>query len=566
MRISRNLSAGNNLVFGFLIVAGFVATYLALEFGSLLGFNFGGPFFFALLILVFFAVFAVLSLPRLAAHLTGSHSPREPIVILFLLSVLIRVWFAFNSSILPDEYSFLGILQTHPLGNIPYFLLNYQSVAGGEAIHPPLPVLLMSIGYEIYPSITSARLVSSLFSMATIFLVYKIANEFEFKRSSFLLTALFAFMPLSVIFSVTALTDVYALFFGLGAVLAFMRGLRGANHRWLIFSGLLLGASLWSKFGIPVFWAFVIVLLSLFMRFERPKMHSISRGMIVIALGFGTYALWGVINPSAFTAHNLFSYVIRPPNVTGSGVGLGSPNIPAPLVGETNPVLRFMYSLFPGLVSSSGTVSVSELLLQIPLWLSPSASLLWAIALLKSYGNSRRSRVLAVWSMVPFLVMVPFIRDVRYLLPAVFGIAALVANLIERNPQATRRLGAVTFAFIAIFLVILTPVTQQEYYGVTQASSELDELGLSHARILTNAPQIALFLPNAQVSAISPDYNDSSLMQLVISQHPDAIVLIHNARAAWPIIDNSTSQQLTSMYPNRVKMGPSTFSWFEIDY
>ncbi len=141
---------------------------------------------------------------------------------------------------------------------------------------------------------------------------------------------------------------------------------------------------------------------------------------------------------------------------------------------------------------SGNNVSFADLLVQVPLWLSPVVTLLCLIGILSLIRNpSRLSLLLVVWLAIPFLAEAIFIRDVRYLLTATFGITALVATLVERNARHARRLAAITLAFVTVFLVLTAPIAQQQYYGVTQASSELQHLGLANSRILTNVPEIS---------------------------------------------------------------------------
>ena len=226
-----------------------------------------------------------------------------------------------------------------------------------------------------------------------------------------------------------------------------------------------------------------------------------------------------------------------------------------------------MYSIFPRFSFAPANVSFADLLIQLPLWLSPVVVVLCLIAILSLLRNpSRLKLLLLVWLSLPLLAEDLFLRDVRYLLVGTFGVVGLVVTLVEKNARYTRRLVAITLAFVLVFLVFTAPIAQQQYYGVTQASTEVQQLGLANSRILTNAPEMGLFLPNATLFIIPFNFNQSSLTQIVNSQGINAVVIINNARANWPVLDNGTINRLFANYTARFTSMPSRFSWFQIAY
>ena len=620
MRSLKNLLALENLLSASLIGFGAVATYVALEFSTYLGFNFGGVIFSLLLIGVFLLVFVPASLLP-SWSWARKVSDRQSFLLLLAASAAVRVWFALNSSIFPDEFTFLRILKTHPLENLPNFLANYQLYAGVEDLHPPLATILMSVGYQLYPSILSARMVSVAFSVGAVYLAYIIATELNFKRGALLVAAIFAFLPLDVLFTVTALTDVYALFFGLGAVCTFLRAMRTNRLRWFVLSGVLLGAALWSKYAFPFFWLILIVLIPLIVQFARPLKITQPRALGVALIGLGVFSLWGLINPAVFSIYfvSLASYVpaalsqfVSPPAVSHTtsstsivsslstsivsslstsivsslstsivsslstsivsslstvSSGTTSSSTIAAAAAPATGILALLYSIFPRFSFAPANETFADLLIQLPLWLSPVVVALCLIGILSLFRNPSRLKLLLLfWLSLPLLAEDLFLRDVRYLLVGTFGVVGLVVTLMEKNARYTRRLAAITLAFVLVFLVFTAPIAQQQYYGITQASTEVQQLGLANSRILTNAPEMGLFLPNATLFIIPFNFNQSSLTQIIKSQGINAVVIINNARANWPVLDNSTINRLFANYTGRFTSMPSQFSWFQIAY
>ena len=365
MRSPKNLLALENLLSASLIGFGAIATYVALEFSTYLGFNFGGALFSLLLIGVFSLVFVAASLAP-SWSWARKVSDRQSFLLLLGASAAVRVWFALSSSIFPDEFTFLRILKTHPLENLPNFLANYQLYAGGEDLHPPLATVLMSVGYQLYPSILSARMVSVAFSIGTVYLAYIIATELNFKRGALLVAAIFAFLPFDVLFTVTALTDVYALFFGLAAVCAFLRAMRTDRLRWFALSGIFLGAALWSKYAFPFFWLILIVLIPLFVQFARPLKIAQPRALGVALIGLGVFSLWGLINPAVFSAYfaSLAAYVpaalsqfVSPPAVTHTTSSTSIASSLSSSVSSTSIASSLSSSVSSTIVSSLSSVS-----------------------------------------------------------------------------------------------------------------------------------------------------------------------------------------------------------------
>ncbi len=136
------------------------------------------------------------------------------IIVLMLISAALRFVVAFSASYYPDEYQIWAILSTHPWTNLANFLQNYDRIAGLQAVHPPLGIMLMSLGYEVLGSLEGARIVSVVFALASIPIVYWFVLTIQNRITALYATSFFAMLPQGVAFQSLALTDATRSFLG----------------------------------------------------------------------------------------------------------------------------------------------------------------------------------------------------------------------------------------------------------------------------------------------------------------------------------------------------------------
>jgi 4-amino-4-deoxy-L-arabinose transferase-like glycosyltransferase len=578
------------MVASVVLVLGLLATYSAILIATQLGFDLHVAVLYpasALILGIAIASpwFSVAIRARFHSILRGNY----PLLLLLLVCSSLRLVFAYFASLLPDEYTILGILESKPISNLPHFLQYYWQIAGGLNVHPPLAFVLMDIGYSILPTPLGARLVSVCFSIASILIVYGIVIELGKRQYALLVSAVYGLIPHTVLYMSSALTDVYMSFFGLLAILLFIKATRSRILPYTIFAGIALGLSLWSKQALPFFWIIVIGLLSMLPLHHARRLRRLASFLGTVVIGLFIFYLWSIIDLHAFNASVqpllgfLSNTLINPSHyriistnpertqiatVTTTAavvttIGGVVTTIARTVVTTTAQASNFL-ALFPQLTGSrESSVSFQELVVQMPLWLSPVVVLLgvWG---LKSIRRRRESGILFVWLILPILAMIPSLRDVRYLL--LFSVpVAYFAGLgsTVRNRRLRQYLRSIMFAFIFIFLLITASVAQQQYYGVAEASSELSSLGFASARILTNAPQILYYLPHATVVYLPPDYNASMALSMISQDKIDAVVIIQNARAAWLPVGASVRSAISSAFLHYNSDG-SSFSWYEV--
>lgn len=484
--------------------------------------------------------------------------------VVVILAIIVRLAYLTQSSIFPDEYGVIWALETRPLLHLPAFLANYEQILGFLAIHPPLGFLLLSIGYMWIPNIVAARLVSVAFSTMTVVVVYYLVREFGEPDLAVLTSAIYALVPHTALFLSLAATDGIANFFGLASSWIFIRAINRGSRKLGCLSGILLALALWTKAWIPFFWI-ILAIIYIALIHRQPVAHSLSILGLMFGLGIGLYLPWGLVNSAAFL-HSTFGVLDRflRPSISTTNVvtTTNTPGRPA--------LISLIVNLFPMLKQTGlSTVSYSELLVQLPLWITPAVLLLCLIGLGRYLKSNRRFGVFNfLWIAIPLLLLVPSFRDIRYLVvfAPCYSLLASVAVLRMGSRRARTTLASVLIASMFIFLAVSIPISNQMYGGVQDASLELSQLGLANEKVLTNVPALAYYFPHLQLFVVSPSDKPDVVLGILRANGIRAVVILHNSRGAWPELDNGTLQMIRAHFRGYVSGGPSDFSWYELYY
>ena len=576
------------------IIAGAVFFTLALLFMSLsvinvgvyLGFTFS-PFIYTLVLAS--PLFALLL--TLASQLVRRR--RTPIriteslglVLLMSATVVLRLWFAQVTSIFPDEYVIMRILSTYPLSNVGNFLGKYLQIAGRESAHPPLGFLIMSLSYGLNSSIFGARLVSIILGSLSVLVAYFVFREIGFGDGTLLATAVYGLAPFSLVFLSAALTDIFMDFFGLLAVLLYIRSLRDDSVKLTVLSGLVLGLSMWSKQGLPVVWGLMLLLAALTR--SRYVARALKKLAPVYILAASVFSVWYFLNPVAFVLGNvqLAQFAVNSLSASLGGLmnslsaSLGGLKIPVPTgptqgptQGPTNPsAFPSLFELvMPRLVRATVVPYVS-LLLQLPFWFTPVVLMCAVVGLLRSNRRSKADWLFFGWLVVALLVELAPIRDIRYMAFAMIPLGYFAARGLEIESKTLRTyLKALLVVALITFSVLASSVAFQQYYGPTEGIQMLKEYGLENEVILTNAPDAVMYeLPRAKVYFIadtlwSIPYNVTQLSKLIQVEGIRTVLYIHSARGLFPQLDERQIEFLRSRFTFHIANGPSDFSWYEL--
>jgi len=481
----------------------------------------------------------------------------------------------------------IAVLRTHPLNNLISFLVHYEVVSGPFVGHPPLSLLLMSVGYEVLPSIIGPRIVSVLLATASVGVMYYLVRDLSQSRELALFcTAIYGFVPHTALFLSLALTNTAALFFGITSIWLFVRSLRKPSLQLALLAGISFGLALWSRMWEPFFWTFIALIVVLFTSSRRRFPVNLGLFGLMTIIGLAIYGIWALINPSSFSQSSpltLVRYLLRLPNPsswqTGTeNVGVTSATTMAitsitgsrttTITTTTQAVVRgWLGLLSPYSITGASSVSFSDVIAQLPLWITPMVILLCVGGIVLAFRRrSRLGVVETLWAIVPLLLMLPYFRDVRYLLvaaPAYSFLAAMSVGFI-RSRKSRLRLQAVILGSVFIFLMLVLPVSQQLYGGVSDASYQLQRLGLTDAVIMTNGP-LDFYLPHIRIVFLDPAYTPVNIGDALQLNHVRVVVVFYNSRGAWPYISPAVVQVIRENF-NGYIWGGSAFSWYEIYY
>jgi hypothetical protein len=465
--------------------------------------------------------------------------------VVLLLSAILRLTVAFSASYYPDEYSMWSIFKTNPWMNIVRFLQNYAQIAGPQRVHPPVGMLLMSLGYLMTHSLEGARLVSVIAGLLSLPTTYWLVSNLSDQRIALYSTLMLSLLPQTVILLSLALTDAYVFLFGLLSLASFVFALKNQRSNYLAASGVFLGLAFWSKAVIPLLWAFAILLSALFSGLE-PKREGLTHALFCFVIGGAMYGLWYIVSPVSYGAS--LSALERV--LLLQRLNLGS------------------VSFFPPIANAQrSTIGVFDLFSQLPAWFTPLTLVFGTVGVYISLRAKDCRRLwITLWALVPLLGSMVYYRDIRYLL--VISVPILVLAMAGTKLVPRRNMVLATFIiFLAVGSISFLPVVQQQYAGVREASVVLDSLRLADQVIFTNAVPLKLFLPQAKLIYLSSYNSTKSVLDLLSSEHVGAAVVIHQVRGAWGGIPSPEVMQLLHDYfPYRTTGGPSNFSWYEVLY
>jgi len=570
---SRKLRPWEWAVVIFLASLVLVSTFVLLEFGTYLGFSFGREFIYPLVFMVLSAFVGFgfwFAGNSAAAGVVSDFISRRALGIVLGASAAVRLAFTYSSSIFPDEYGVIQVLNSRPLENLSNFLLNYQQIAGNYLfIHPPLSLILMDVGYLFVPSVYGPRFVSALFSTLTVLIVYYLIRDLGHPDVAILGAAVYGLVPHTALYLTLALTDGVWIFFGVTSFWLIIRALKRGSYRLSVASGVFLSLALWTKAWLPFFWLLLALVMILLVYTKK----SVLRHLIILGGMSGTslvlFSVWGIINPTAYqhSITAMFAQLLR----------LFAPaeyNIwtTEPTAGEAGPfsLISVLAGFFPKM--SAGTlriISYTELIAQLPLWIPLVVVVLSLAGLaITVRRNARFGTACVVWITIPFLLMLPYFRDMRYLIVTA-PLYALLASLASHAPSSRKlrlSMQSILLASIVISIIIMVPVSHQMCGGVQEAASELRVIGLTDGNVLTNVPAawLTYYLPHLHVGNLGND--PASLLSLLKQEKVNAVIVLHNERGAWPDVNGSMMEAFKGQFRSYTSGGPSAFSWYELYY
>ncbi|OGI15903.1 hypothetical protein A3K63_00895 [Candidatus Micrarchaeota archaeon RBG_16_49_10] len=156
-----------------------------------------------------------------------------------------------------DSFFFYNLFRdffTNPklILNLPDYVYRFYTFYPALYIvyYPPLFASLTTLSFMVLgPSMLSTRLITIIFSIASLGVFYLIGKRLYDRKTSFLATLILSFAPFYFIFSNIAMLEVPLLFFTFLSILFFLKGLE-ENKNYFYLMGLSLGVGALIKYSI----------------------------------------------------------------------------------------------------------------------------------------------------------------------------------------------------------------------------------------------------------------------------------------------------------------------------
>ena len=163
-----------------------------------------------------------------------------------------------------------------------------------DSFYPPLFSVLTKVSFDLFgASLFSARLVSAVFSILSLWVVFELAYTMYGKKAALLSAFLLAVMPGYFWLSRLALLEIMLVFFFMLSLFLFFRWLSTSKNWLLILSGLALGFGFLTKYQVI---AVVPVMVALIVVLGRGQLKRLfSRFTLLIVLAVAVIVPWLII-------------------------------------------------------------------------------------------------------------------------------------------------------------------------------------------------------------------------------------------------------------------------------
>ena len=174
-----------------------------------------------------------------------------------------------------------------------------------NAFYPPLLDSATALSFNLVGvSLFSARLVSALFSLLSLWVVFELAYAMYGGKVGLLSAVLLSLMPGYFWLSRITLLETMLLFFILLALFSFYLWMKNKKDRYLVFSGLAVGLGFLTKYQAIIAGAIMVVSILFFARGQLK--HIFSRFSILVVTAFLVVVPW-IVAAYQMYASKLFS-------------------------------------------------------------------------------------------------------------------------------------------------------------------------------------------------------------------------------------------------------------------
>jgi 4-amino-4-deoxy-L-arabinose transferase-like glycosyltransferase len=174
-----------------------------------------------------------------------------------------------------------------------------------ESFYPPFFSVFVKFSFDLFgSSLFSARLVSAVFSILSLWIVFELAYTMYGKKAALLSAFLLAVMPGYFWLSRLALIEIMLVFFFILSLFLFFRWINTRKNWLLVLSGLMLGFGFLTKYQVI---AIVPVMVTVLLVLERDQLKRLfSRFTLLIVAAISVSIPWLIIVYKVF-ASNFFS-------------------------------------------------------------------------------------------------------------------------------------------------------------------------------------------------------------------------------------------------------------------
>lgn len=286
------------------------------------------------------------------------------------------------------------------------FFADYTDIQWLGHQHPPGVPLFYGFTMRIFSvRILVVRIVSLMFTTATVLLTYFLGRELYNRETGLLAALLLLSFPYTLRMGVAALTDMPVTFFFSLVLFLILRLLHTPMYRLSLAAGLAVGAGLLSKYTMALIFPLLLGYFSTDRAFRRLKVHLVIVGLVSTSV----FAVWLVY---AYQSNVLASQVDTITFYAGVATSPG---------GGTRWMLESVLTRLPSALG----------LYHIPLLL------LGGMHLVRRRGQS--DRFVLMWVIVVFVILILTLPDARYFMPAFPALAIAAVRGFQQLPKATER-------------------------------------------------------------------------------------------------------------------------------
>ncbi|MCK4427440.1 MAG: glycosyltransferase family 39 protein [candidate division Zixibacteria bacterium] len=226
------------------------------------------------------------------------------LIILLLFLSLQMLYAYFDRAPDYDESIYLYVAKTIKASGLPYRFFGADSPF---LMHPPLFYYILTgfliiLGNQLFV----ARLVSTVFSLAIIILVYLIVSKYKGKEVGLVSIFILAINPAFLYYSHSVYMEITLAFLSLMSIFLFLKGEEEKKTKFFVWSGVFLGLSLITKYYSVILFLFFFLYFVIEFKwtfFYRPQFYSWLFPVVFLFMLWLGFGYW--VGKDAFTEQTL---------------------------------------------------------------------------------------------------------------------------------------------------------------------------------------------------------------------------------------------------------------------